>query len=993
MPLYVIKGPPNSGRTEQVRREYVELLPRRPVLVVPSIDDIFDWERRLARERGAFLGGRIMHFKDLVTEVLAVDGTVREVASGVQRRHFVSLAIRSAWPRISERVERQPGLIDAMLDLIDEFRNGVIDPDALNEAITGTDSEYLERIAAVYREYLQLLAGQNLDDTPGLALKATRIRLDAWQGRPIFVAGFDDLTNTQLELLERLAGQTDVTIALTHEVGNPAMAVTEKLLGRLEERLATVRVTTERPEHPIDHAPLLFEIERNFGLGRKGELAPGPALTLMRSSGRRGEAESVAAEIAGLVSGGVDPGRIAIGVSSPALNGPGFRDLLTEYGIPVTLESETPASGTATGQTIISLLRAVSPGGTATDLIAFLRGPVGQDRDVLDQLESGVLRGGLTSASEAAGLYRRLTGEAPPYWGELTTGRREDIPEMIATLADSIGGEILKSGPDEMPGDGVASEAQIATAITRACEDLKKIQGQPLTAADIADALMSEAIMTWAIPTQNTVRIASQSKLRAKRFEHLFLVSLQERAFSDSERAGPFLTMEARNTIGLPDFTDPELHELYLFYSCLSVPTEGLWLSARVADESGKAEYPSPLIGEIEELFDPELGDLRRTDRPSSAITFAADRAPSFDELVRSLAATEPAARSGQLGLLELTDSESAEVRSRIATATDTELSTRSLAELSGPTALGLIAGDMTFSATAIELFLSCPYRWFIERVLRPGRFGPEPEAIARGNLIHGVLAALYAAHPGELPRPENLTEWSGEVEPQVNAFAESPEVNLGSDSPGHRIIRRQAVDSITAYLAKEAERESPGFIPWEMEAEFALEMEGGWTLRGSIDRIDTSGADGIGAGRRGIVIDYKTGKSSVKTRAQIQREKKVQLQLYMHAMRKTWGIEPTAGLYVPIVGGRSAARGIVDAGFAADVSDLNAQTRDREEDLEAAVSDAIAASGRAVEAMMAGRIEHDPATCPNHLNHAAVPDWIPDEEGSPRPTETAGAG
>jgi len=991
MPLYVIKGPPNSGRTEQVRREYVELLPRRPVLVVPGIDDIFDWERRLAREDGAFLGGRIMHFKDLVNEVLSAGGRTDEIASGIQRRHFVSEAIGTAWPRISERVDRQPGLIDAMLDLIDEFRNGSIDPESLDEKIADAGSEYLEQIAAVYREYLRLLADRNLDDAPGLALRATRTRLDAWQGRPVFVAGFDDLTNTQLDLLERLAGETDVTIALTHEVGNPAMAVTEKLLGRLLERMATVRITTKRPEHPIDHDPLLFEIERNFGLGRRAELAPGRALTLMRSSGRRGEAEAVAAEIATLVSNGIDPGRIAIGVSSPATNGTGFRDLLGEYDIPVTLESETPASSTATGQTIISLLKAVSAGGSAADLVAYLRGPIGLDQDIVDRLESGVLRTGLISASEAAGLYRRLTGDAPPFWTELTSGKPEGVPELISSLAESIASEVLEGSLEEIPGAAVASEAQIATAISRACEDLKAIQGRPVSTADLADALASEAIMTWAIPTQNTVRIASPYSLRAKRFDHLFMVSLQERAFSDGDRAGPFLSIEARNTIGLPDFTDPELQELYLFYSCLSVPTTGLWLSARVADESGKAEYPSPLIADVEDLFDPASGELRRADRPSSSITFAPDRAPSFNELVRTLATFDSSIRSEYGQVLDLSETEIYDAESRISAATEIELSTRTLAGLSQAPALDLIAGSSTFSATAIELFLSCPYRWFIERVLNPERFGPDPDAMARGNLVHGVLAALYGDHPGELPRPESLGEWTGPVESTVNAVARRPEVNLGTDSAAHRIIRRQAVDSVTAFLGREAERESPGFLPQKMEAEFSLEMEGGWNLRGSIDRIDTSGTAGLGAGQRGIVIDYKTGKSSVKTWVQIQREKKVQLQLYMHAMKEIWGIEPTAGLYVPIAGGKSAIRGVVDAGFAADVSDLDAQTRDREGEFEEAISSAVSEAGRAVAAMMAGRIEHDPNTCPNHLNHAAVPDWIAGDDGASGPAASKG--
>ncbi len=961
------------------------------MLVVPSVDDIFDWERRLAREQGAFLGGRIMHFKDLVDEVLSEGSQTRPTASAVQRRYLVGEAIATAWPRISERIERQPGLVDAMLDLIDEFRNASIGPDALDLAVEDVGGGYLQQIAGVYREYLNLLGGYGMSDHPALALRATQTGLEAWQGRPIFVAGFDDMSNTQLDLLERLAAQTDVTIAITHELGNSAMAVTEKLLGRLEERGAKVRHSTDRPDQPIDHDPLLFEIERNFGLRRRGEIVPGDAFTVMRSSGKRGEAEAIAAQIATLVADGTDPGQIAVAVATPANNGTGFRDLLDEYSIPVTLESETPAASTATGQAIVSLLKAVSPGGSAADLISYLRGPVGVDQGQVDQLEGKVLQKGLSSASEAAGLYRDLSGgELPPDWAELTTGAGKDIPVLVSALAQRIAARILSHFPDAVPDASLTTETQIATAISRACAELKQIRGRPATTLNIAEALASGAIKTWAIPTQSTVRIASPYSLRAKRFEYLFIASLQERAFSDSDRAGPFLSPEARSAIGLPDFTDPELQELYLFYSCLSVPTRGLWISSRVADESGKAEYPSPLVSQVERLFDTSKVPLKRADRPSSAITFPAHRAPSLTELIRTLCASDATKRSEIYGSLELTGREIEIVDEQISAAAQTEGSTRTLADLSGERALELIADGPTFSATAIESYLSCPYRWFIERVLRPLRFGPDPEPLARGNLVHAALASIYESHPGEIPRPDSLEDWTQMVVPVVNRIAGRPGIDLGADSPAHRIVRRQVANSISTWLSKESQRESPGFLPLEMEAKFGMGKDGrpalqmnGWSLRGSIDRIDTSGEAGVGVGMRGVVLDYKTGKASAKSWAHIKRDRKVQLQLYMYALRQIWKIEPSAGLYVPIVVGKSAIRGLVDAEFASDVVDLNAQGRDRESEFGGAINDAIALSDQAVAAMMAGRIGHDPNTCPNHLSHAAVPDWVADVSGN----------
>ncbi|MBK8294926.1 MAG: hypothetical protein IPK93_09230 [Solirubrobacterales bacterium] len=451
MPLTIIKGPPNSGRTEQVRREYMDLLPQRPVMVVPSVDDIFDWEKRLARSNGALLGGRIMHFKDLITEVLdlASSGHSR-VATPLERRHLVDLAFSQAWPEMRERVGRQPGLRDSMLQLIDEFRQSLIDPDNLEGAILEISSSYLDKIAAVYRFFVEALESRRLTDAPAQAMKSARVSLDDWQGRPIFLVGFDDLTKQQLELISRLSEQTEVTVAITHEVGNPAMAVTENLLGRLEALGAVIRETTSRPDQPDEHNLLLYQVERDFMRQEvKGSLEPGDSVTVMHSSGQRGEAEAVAARIASLVDSGIDPGQIAIAVDNPKERGARFRDLLSDYEVPVTLETETGAADTAVGRAVLVLLQASSPSGTAADFIRYLRGPSSQEAELVDRLEHRVLRGSVETAREAASIFNGIGGSMPPGWVELTAGEttRPPLTEAVASAADQLARNILAQDP------------------------------------------------------------------------------------------------------------------------------------------------------------------------------------------------------------------------------------------------------------------------------------------------------------------------------------------------------------------------------------------------------------------------------------------------------------------------------------------------------------------------------------------------------------------
>ena len=41
MPLNLIQGPPNSGRAGAVRRRFAAVAERDPILVVPTLDDVF----------------------------------------------------------------------------------------------------------------------------------------------------------------------------------------------------------------------------------------------------------------------------------------------------------------------------------------------------------------------------------------------------------------------------------------------------------------------------------------------------------------------------------------------------------------------------------------------------------------------------------------------------------------------------------------------------------------------------------------------------------------------------------------------------------------------------------------------------------------------------------------------------------------------------------------------------------------------------------------
>lgn len=965
MPLTVIKGPPNSGRTELVREMFESRIVDDPVLVVPSTDDIFGWERRLTRARGAFIGGRVAHFKDLVDQIL---GDSDSIASPLRRRALATEALHDGWPAVARRLGDQPGLVDAALRTIDEFRESLIGPETFDD----TDiADAVGPMADVYRCYVEGLEGNGLTDLPARTSKAATRSLDEWEGRPVFIAGFDDLTKQQLELLRRLSLKTDVVIAITHERGNQAMAVTEGLLGSLEAIGATVAKETSRPEEAPDHAALLVKLERAFlDTERAGTLSPGKALTLIEASGRRGESEAIGAEIARLIDDGTDPGQIAVAIESPATNGRVILDLLTEYEIPATLEAETKAPETATGQAVIDLLKAGSRDGTADRFLKWLRGPLGLDPTLIDEVEFLSVRGGAESAIEVAriaeerGLRLGLSG-----WKQLAEGDPAGAAKTVATLSAAT---LTGNNPDSLPGAAVATETQMATAICRAVDELSGFREETLTVEMLVEALSSGAVKTWAVPLAHTVQIASPYSMRAKRAQYLFIASLQEKDLGTDE-GGPLISRQARDALAMPELTDQEQQESYLFYSCLAVPTHGLWLSHRVADVHGKAEIPSPMIGEVKRLFKDDGAGLKLIRRSSSDIVFPPDSAPAIHEWALSQAALEETPDTGT------ETGPATEVARAISRAKEIQASTDTLTDLDSPATLAGLSGRNIFSATALEAFIECPYRWFFERAMSPTRFGPEPEALAKGNLIHIVLAELYGAHPEALPTRIDVGEWIAEMEALVTRFSDS--CDLGGDSARHQIQRRQVAAEMTRFLRREATREATSFRPIDLETKFGFGDDGsmpplegeGWLLRGVIDRIDR---DPEG---NGVVIDYKSGPSAYKTLAEMQREGKVQLHLYLKALEQHWGLDPIAGLYVPVFAAKSKSRGMVDEAKYALISDMGLVSGDRTPDLAAEIEAGFERANLAATKILRGEIAHDPAECLNHFAHAGVPDWQPE--------------
>jgi ATP-dependent helicase/DNAse subunit B len=970
--LKLILGPPNSGRAGQIRRALLATLEHDPVLVVPTLDDVYAFERELCAE-GAVLGASVVTFGDLFGAVASAAGAPPGATlTPAQRLGAVAAAARECRPGLGPlgRSAGQPGFPIALERLLDELQAAGLEP-ADVEAAAGTleGSAYLGDIAALFSAYARLRDGLGMVDSHGIAQEAIALlgERDPFWRRPVFLYGLDDLTPNQLELIRRLAARTDVTMALPHEQGHTALEPrTAALLDDLIE-LEPVELERTSADPANTASPLLFHLERGFGALEPQRRPQDESLVLLRSAGERGEAETIGLEVARLLADGCEPEEIAIVARDPSRRGPLIASVLESYGVPTALEAEVRVARTAVGSALLGLLDALLGSGRSSDLLRFMRGPSGVPISQVDWFERRLRRERIESARAALRLWEERHGEAPEAVTQIreSAGRPTDLARAVGALAATMGARA-----------GSEIEARAGGAIATALGERAELDALCPLPESLGEAIDGISVRAWSGPVADRVRIADPRRVRAARFDNVFVASLQDGEFPrGTGHLDPFLSEPQRDRLGLQPRHDNEAEERYLFHACLALPRSRLFLSWRASDENGAAEAPSPFLEEIEQML--ERGELEPRGRGLATVVHRVGDAPSETELARAIAASGGAETSELLGVAGADAETSARIEERLAAAQAAERTTRAPGPLSNPAVIAALQGVHAYGGTTLEGFDVCSYRWFVSHELAPQPLDPLPDPIVQGGIVHEALRAVYEERPGgdAVPRPGSLPAWrrrGAELSGELAAAR-----GLGGH-PTERAMLARVEGLLVRFLGEEAERDTGGFEPWLLEAGFSeaetaatppLEIDG-WRLHGAIDRVDRA-PDG-----RALVIDYKPS-SKVSAREKREEEAKLQLQLYLLAVADLWETEIVGGLYHPLRGtSERRPRGLVVDEAAADLAGYGLSRTDRvdPEEFEVLLADARRRAGAIVARMRAGAIDRDPGPRPGLRDHGVCP-------------------
>jgi ATP-dependent helicase/nuclease subunit B len=962
MALTLLAGPANAGKVALLLDRYLADLTREPILIVPTGSDVERVERDLLVRVGALLGGSIGTFDDVFERIAAGNGTAKPVTGDAQRSLILRRVVAEATLGELDASARFAGFGDALGTAVAELEAGLLEP----EDVEGDLAELYRR----YREQLDRLGLWDRDLRRGYAASRIANELDAWDGRPVYAYGFEDLSGSQWRLLEAFAGRVDVTVSLQYEPGRLAFSSLERTATDLAG-LAAGRIE-ELPPRYADYAhPALAHLERALFQDAPPPAPPAEgAIRLLEGAGTRATLELVADEILQLLRSGTAPEEILVVCPSVERLRAPLEAAFGALGVPYALDGMVRAPHTSFGRALLAIVRYAWLGGGRRDLFAFLRSPYsGLARAHADFLE-GRLRGrGIRSPERLEATIVELRGQPIA-----ALERMRSAPTSIAAVRD-LAASMLRAayGLDAPPASHEARiDLRAYQTITTLLDELEAWVelGSELSTEELAASL--ERVQVRLGPVRpGHVTVLDLLRARTRRAEVVFVLGLEEGVFPQRAQGSPFLDDDRRRELGDSARLakpDPVSRARYLFYTACTRPSRRLYLVREAATDDGAPRQPSPFWEDV-------LAVLRPDDRPRvtrrralSELVWPLEGAPSERERLRAISWLSTTDPSGAEGIAQANGWDR-----RLARALD---AFRRPTRLTDPAVLESLASRSTFGVTELEAFAGCSSIWFVERMLDPKSMDAEVDARMRGSIAHQTLFKFFSGLPKRLGcervSPDQLDDaltFLGEC--LAEAIAGGAENRLELTDLQRSELRQTLWRDLEAFVRAEAESELP-LVPRKFEVSFGSERSapelqrgldlGTFQLSGKIDRVDL---DPFSA--RGIVWDYKSGKKA-HTAAEIERELRLQIPLYMLVLRDLVGVEPLGGLYRPLSGDRKA-RGLLRASARADgVPGYSARDYVDEEDFWAKVDKAQEVARRMVARIREGDVRHDPreGSCPS---------------------------
>lgn len=969
---------------EEYLRESIEACkqenPLQPLRVVVDTNLTGVYLRRLLARRGtSHLNVRFSTFTDLAREMseknLQTDAAVLPYYGGERLLQKIVSSIDAS--SYFAPVSRHTGFTEALKATFQELREAGLEE--IESRARGVDSGKKELLNLLYREYLNHLG--DFRDEAAMYRAARDAPAEGLPDWPVlYFYGIYRLTRRQEELLLKLAGHLSVHVFMHKAAAHNSRG--NRLIEWFREagfELDNLPPPSGSGDGKGSRRGILQEglLKKNIAAGNNQEGESGEednSLEIWSTPGEVEEAHEIGRRMLELARLGYRFRDMAVLIKDSGYI-PLLQETFASRGIPCYSPSGRNLDATAPGRSLLLCLQLWGSAWNRKQVMEVLTSApfafsriTGSSREVSTALwdyfsvEAGITRGIDSWEKQLSHLedkYRRMLEAQQSKHGRNTSGA--DDEDTVGTgdpewqlqqlkLFRYFLAELQKNleafpGRDSWPAfvERLEFFVKLFFRETREQEEVLKSLGllrslgrleEDVSLEEFRD-LVSRVIKETTCPRGNFqkdgVNLLPLKSALNLRFPVVFLPGMLEKVYPSPFRQDPLLLEEERKGIpGLPLRRETLQEDRLHFSLALQSSTDRLYLSyPRQDSRSGRELVPSHYLLEAGELLCggrltldgvQEIPGYRHI---NTLQDIPVEKALTRDEfnLIISQKVSGEVLNSYFRGEIPWWN----RVRHKAACHSRREL-TRYEGMLEEPGVKENILSfyspyKRTLSVTYLENYLACPYRFFLERMLRAVPW-EEPEerlrleGLDRGSLIHEALEMFYRQAqkegllpltPPGLPRARELM-WEI-LEPR---FRKAEEANL----TGYRLVweidRENIASEMMEFLEHEAQKDT-GRVPWQFEIVFGesgtfrhshVESTRGNRLeqpvvvepasfgpysgqklffRGRIDRVDA------GPGENLRVLDYKTGKVNL-TSKKLKENISLQLSLYLLAARELFG-------------------------------------------------------------------------------------------------------
>ncbi|NLT35020.1 MAG: hypothetical protein GXX83_03880 [Gaiellales bacterium] len=916
---------------------------RAPFFLVPSREDATELTLALASRDGPLLGAAVAGtFDDLAS--LLLGGRVRPLGE-VAREAVVRWAAAPTLAAPDGVLGRLGSFPAGLAGLLEEMEASGLGGEQIGRVLAAWEAlapesdvrRLAQELRVIYQRYAMLCADRSWHGTAS-TLRAAALRA---QGA------------VEAEEPEREVASIHAAAPLIHAPGPAVWARPILCVGFLTftpvQRLlldALSRRTTVTLEPSWTGSP-------------NGGQAP---VRLLQSAGRRGEMETVAAEVVELMRAGMEAADIALVARSAGPWRKVAKEVFSVYGIPLRVDASFRFRETGLGSALLSAVGAMLRGETRA-LIGWFRGRYSQAHpQALRGRELERWRGIVSWPADPAA--RGVLAELFPQDMALLQGCVETDgggaprlrPAGVVDLARSMVAVSVCRLPLMHP--MVAEDARALQALESGLAEVEETDGGGMDsagggaawtgAAALLDILADAAL--WPAPhVAGGVTLQSAGRLRLRPYRAVFVLGLVDQEFPAGDQSSGLLPTSLRrecNRLGGEALFEEPAEDLdaRLFQLAVSHGAECVYLSQRVSDDNGNALSPSPFLLSV----DAEGGGLSPwRQRTLADVVHPVPLAPSHHEFLRSCAA-------GNL----LPEGEK-----NISRLVAAARSLHSPACLGDARVIEVLSSRSTFAAGEIEAYARCPFAWFLQSQvgLRAAEEDAGPQDL--GLLVHAVMARLYT-ELGKLELlPLTQASSAAALDCAERVLSEVAAGRAAVASPASRgLLLAQARYRVREHLEREA---AAGGAMMTCAVELSLPAQGvelgdGLAVRGRVDRVDVSpSGDGF------AVMDYKTG--SYVPRKAWAEEGMLQVALYLLALSVLWPQRrPLGGGYLFL--GRGQGKGLFVEASAPLAGEGAPWVAVPEEELRRQLEDCRLAALGVAEGIRSGRVGADLAsTCPRY--------------------------